>query len=269
LGPADRRADLGKRSKNGTGGDIPCPDGCHMKAVFISDVHLRSEKDLRYQRVLGFLNRLRGEVDDLFIAGDFFDFWFCRNGDIYPPFQKVVGKLWELRDSGTRLHIFEGNHDFSMGSWFFEKNGVDVFPEWAEFALDGERILISHGDTVDISNVRYMMLRKILRSRAFCRLESMIPSKVIWKIAALSSSVSKGLTIESKEILVEKMKEFSLRKFEEGFDAVVLGHCHIPVLRQFEISGRTKTFAALGDWIEHYSYLLFERGRFTLSYDRP
>lgn len=239
-----------------------------MKAVFISDVHLRSEKDARYELVMGFLSRLKGDVDHLFIAGDFFDFWFCRNGDVFPPFQNVVGKLLELRDNGTRIHIFEGNHDFSMGPWFFGKDGVDVFPGWADFTLDGERILISHGDTVDVSNIRYMLLRKILRSRAFGRLESMIPSKVIWKIAALSSSISKGLTIESKEILVEKMNEFSLKKFEEGFDAVILGHCHLPVLRQVEVSGRTKTFAALGDWIEHCSYLSFEKGRFSLLFYR-
>jgi len=30
-----------------------------------------------------------------------------------------------------------------------------------------------------------------------------------------------------------------------------------------------KTFAALGDWMEHYSYLSFEEGRFTLSFYRP
>lgn len=217
---------------------------------------------------MAFLDGLRGRVDDLFIAGDFFDFWFSRDGDIYPPFQGVTGKLLELRDSGTKLHIFEGNHDFSMGSWFFQRNGVDVFPEWAEFTLDGERILVSHGDTVDIANVRYMMLRRILRSRVFRRMESLIPAKVLWKAAALSSSVSKGMTLESKEILAGKMEDFALKKFEEGFDAVILGHCHLPVLKQYEIGGRTKTFVALGDWIEHYSYLLFETGRFTLAFCR-
>jgi UDP-2,3-diacylglucosamine hydrolase len=239
-----------------------------VKAVFISDIHLRSEKDSRYERMLAFLEQLQGDVDDLFIAGDFFDFWFCRDGDIYPPFQEVVGKLLELRNRGIRLHLFEGNHDFSLGPCLFEKDHVDVFQEWAEFTLDGERMLISHGDTVDTSNVRYMVLRKILRSRAFGRVESLLPARLLWKIAALSSSISKGLTIESRTVLAEKMKAFARQKFEEGFDAVILGHCHLPLLEQYEIGGRRKTFAVLGDWIDHYSYLLFEKGIYRLAYYR-
>lgn len=240
-----------------------------MKAVFISDVHLRSDTDKSYCDVLGFLEGQKGGVDHLFIAGDFFDFWFCGNGRVYPPFQGVVRKLLELRDKGARIHIFEGNHDFSMSSYFAGYDGVEVFPDWGEFTLEGTRILISHGDTVDSTNIRYLTFRKILRSRAFRRLESMIPPAVLWKIAALSSSVSKGLTLESQEILAGKMNAFSLRKFEEGYDAVILGHCHIPVIKTYEMDGRTKVFAALGDWIDHCSYLLFEHGRFTLSYYRP
>lgn len=239
-----------------------------MKAVFVSDVHLRSEKDARYERALSFLDGLRGGIDHLFIAGDFFDFWFCRNGNLYPPFQKVVGRLLELRDSGARLHIFEGNHDFSMGPWFAGQRDVDVHPGWAEFTLEGERVLISHGDTVDTSNIRYLALRKMLRSRAFAGLESLIPAGFLWNMAALSSSLSKGLTLASREKLVGKMRQFSLNKFHEGFDAVILGHSHMPVLEHYDVDGRRKTFAALGDWIDHYSYLTFEKGVYTLSFYR-
>jgi len=239
-----------------------------MKAVFISDMHLRSERDERYEHALSFLDGLRGGIDHLFIAGDFFDFWFCKNGDLYPPFQKVVGRLQELSDSGARIHLFEGNHDFSMGSWFSGYNGVDVHPDWAEFSLEGERILISHGDTVDTSNIRYLTLRKFLRSRVFAGLESLIPAGVLWNVAAMSSSLSKGLTLASKEKLVEKMRRFSLMKFEEGFDAVILGHCHMPVLEQYNIDGRRRTFVALGDWIDHYSYVTFEKGCYSLLFYR-
>ena len=240
-----------------------------MKAVFISDSHLRNGKDARYQRMLSFLEQLQDDVDDLFVAGDFFDFWFCRNGNIYPPFREVVGKLLDLRNRGIRIHLFEGNHDFSLGPCFQGKNHVDVFPGWAEFTLDGERVLISHGDTVDTANVRYLMLRKILRSRTFGQVESLMPSSVLWKIAAWSSSISKGLTLESRTVLAEKMRTFARKKFEEGFDAVVLGHCHLPLLEHYDIRGRRKTFAVLGDWIEHFSYLLFEEGTYRLEYYRP
>jgi UDP-2,3-diacylglucosamine hydrolase len=81
----------------------------------------------------------------------------------------------------------------------------------------------------------------------------------------MSSTVSKELTIEPETVIANKMEAFALEKFQEGFDAVILGHCHIPILKEFEINGRAKTFATLGDWIRYHSYLTYEDGRFTLS----
>jgi UDP-2,3-diacylglucosamine hydrolase len=240
-----------------------------MKSVFIADTHLRDEGQEGYRYVLDFLDGLRGRINHLFIAGDFFDFWFCGNGNIYPPFQKAVDRLLVLRDSGARIHLFEGNHDFSMGPCFAGQEGLDVFPDWADMTIDGNRIFISHGDTVDAANIRYLTLRKMLRSRTFLRVQEMVPPAVLWKLAAFSSSLSKGLTLESQDKLAGKMNAFALTKFQEGFDTVIFGHCHRPVLKQYDIGGRTKTFAAVGDWIDHYSYLLFEGGGFTLSFYRP
>ncbi len=239
-----------------------------MKAVFISDAHLKSERDRGYQYLLAFMEDLKGRIDDLFVVGDFFDFWFCGNGRVYPPFQPVIDGLLGLKESGVRVHLFEGNHDFSLGSYFTEK-GVEVFADWADLTLDGQRFLISHGDTVDTSNIRYLALRAVLRTAAFCRVQKWVPAAVLWKIADASSRASKGLTLESQDILAGIMKSFSLKKFAEGFDAVILGHCHRPILHQVEIGGRRKTFATLGDWIEHYSYLIFEDGNFTLSFFQP
>jgi UDP-2,3-diacylglucosamine pyrophosphatase LpxH len=48
-------------------------------------------------------------------------------------------------------------------------------------------------------------------------------------------------------------------------DAVILGHCHQAILREERIGGRPRTFALLGDWIVHNSYLLYENGHFTLN----
>ncbi|MBU1745010.1 MAG: UDP-2,3-diacylglucosamine diphosphatase, partial [Proteobacteria bacterium] len=54
-------------------------------------------------------------------------------------------------------------------------------------------------------------------------------------------------------------------KFQEGYDAVILGHCHKPTLREAIYDGRRKTFATLGDWISGDSYLSYHDGRFALN----
>jgi UDP-2,3-diacylglucosamine hydrolase len=239
-----------------------------MRAVFISDAHLRSDRGEGYHRVLRFLDSLAGTVEHLFIVGDFFDFWFCGNGHIYPPFQKPIEKILRLQRMGVTVHLFEGNHDFSLGPYFRSK-GIEVYPDWADLTLEGQRFLISHGDTVDRANIRYLLLRSILRARFLFWVEERMPPGLLWKIAAASSSASKGLTLESQDVLAGKMKAFSLKKFEEGVDAVVLGHCHRPILQQYEVAGRKKVFVALGDWIDHFSFLVFEGGNFTLSFYNP
>jgi UDP-2,3-diacylglucosamine hydrolase len=62
------------------------------------------------------------------------------------------------------------------------------------------------------------------------------------------------------------MLAFSMDKFREGFDTVILGHSHQPVLKEFIMDGRQKTFATLGDWTRHMSYLLCEDGHYRLCY---
>ena len=250
-----------------------------MKAIFLSDVHLKGTADPACHRLIRFLKGLRGRaaadvrdvsndrltVDHLFIVGDFFDFWFARGDVIYPGFRPIVDRVAALQDEGVRISLCEGNHDFFLADYFSGRLGLEVYPEWAEFTIDGLRMLVSHGDTVDRDNRRYLALRGFLRSAFACRLQRLLPLNFLWRVARLSSEMSKGMSDGSEERLAKIMHQFALRKFGEGYDAVVLGHCHKPILRQEQSNGRQKTFATLGDWITHDSYLRYDDGRFFLN----
>ena len=71
-------------------------------------------------------------IDDLYIAGDLFDFWFCQKEKINPEFKPVINKLIELQKAGIRIHLSEGNHDFFMGEYFRDVLGMEVFEEMNE-----------------------------------------------------------------------------------------------------------------------------------------
>lgn len=241
-----------------------------MKSIFLSDAHLKSRRDPCYADLLGFLDGLRDAgVGRLFIAGDFFDFWFCKDHDIYPEFQEIIELLVRLKTSGMRITLCEGNHDFFLKSYFGKKLGMDIFEDWAVIDLDGRKALLAHGDLVDRSNKKYMILRAILRSRLFYEIQTRTPSVILWRLARFSSYTSRNLSLESEERLARIMLAFSMEKFREGFDAVILGHSHQPVLREFSIDGRSKFFATLGDWTRHKSYLQCEEGRYRLCYYQP
>ncbi len=208
-------------------------------------------------------------IDDLYILGDFFDFWFSAGAFVYPEFRDVVDMLADLKERGIRIHICEGNHDFFLAGYFARHLGMEVIGEWATLNLEGHRVLISHGDTVDGKNRRYLLLRSVLRSNFFYKLQRALPLPFLWRIARISSRLSKEMTAESSEALAKKMRTFAQRKFKDGFDAVILGHCHKHLLEETRVNGTKKMLALLGDWVHHYSYLCYEDGNFFLANFRP
>ena len=257
-----------------------------MKAIFISDAHLKRATDKRYAQLMNFLGDIKdgkarfmvnsdelgkgaAPIDDLYIVGDLFDFWFCQKEKIYPEFKLIINKLIELQKAGIRIHFFEGNHDFFMKEYFHDVLGMEVFEEQADIKLDNLQALIAHGDMADKTNIKYILFRKLSRSRLFYHFQRFIPSSIRWVLASVSSTASRKMNIEKNSVLLEKMLSFARDKFKEDYDAIVLGHCHEPVLRHYVAEGKKKTFVALGDWIKHYSFLYYENRKFFLGYYRP
>lgn len=259
-----------------------------MKALFISDAHLRASNTPGYRNLMEFLDSLEGkgngavktrqkqgktqecgkkftDVGDLYILGDFFDFWFAAGAFIYPEFRDIVEMLANLKERGIRVHLCEGNHDFFLSDYFARQLGMEVIGEWATINLEGHRVLISHGDTVDSRNRRYLLLRSFLRSSFFYKLQRALPISLLWRIAQISSRLSNKLTAETADTLAKRMRLFARRKFKDGFDVVILGHCHKHLLEESEVSGFKKTLVLLGDWMEQYSYLCYENGDFHLA----
>ena len=96
--------------------------------------------------------------------------------------------------------------------------GMTVVTEWADVTADGRRLLLAHGDTLDRSNRRHLLLRSFLRSNFFYRLQRIIPLPILWKVARATSDLSMNLSRKSAEDLAKKMHSFSLAKFAEGFE---------------------------------------------------
>lgn len=257
-----------------------------MKAIFISDAHLRKSSDERYKKIMDFFDDIKEGniqsiadlegtdtnkelIDDLYIAGDFFDFWFCTKEKINPDFKPVIEKLIELKKAGIRVHLCEGNHDFFMKEYFHDVLGMEVYEEFAEAKPDNLNALIAHGDTADSANTANLFFRKVLRSRAFYNFQRFMPASIRWTIARLCSTTSKELTVENGDALLKKMSSFALTRFQKGFDAVILGHCHVPSVNYYTIADKKRVFVTLGDWIRHYSFLYYENNNFFLRHYQP
>jgi len=256
-----------------------------MRAIFLADAHLKGSLDEGYQKCMHFFDGLQGrapaprgkrfaennvksrEIDLLVIAGDFFDFWFERNGRIYPEFEPIVKNIARLKNQGVRICICEGNHDFYLADYFEKRLGIEVYPDEMELLLDGLRVYVSHGDTVDRRNRGYLALRRFLRSSFLYRLQKAVPLSLLFSIARASSGISREMAAGAQKRIVDTMGLFAGEKFEDGFDAVILGHSHAESLRQETGGdGKTRIFATLGDWIGRYTYLEYDSGRFSMKH---
>jgi UDP-2,3-diacylglucosamine hydrolase len=259
-----------------------------MKAIFIADAHLRRSREPGYRALVHFIRRLqaagpegktageeRGKpsaapipVTDLFLVGDVFDFWFSRKERIYPEFTELIDGLKRLRDQGIRIHLFEGNHDFYLEDYFSVTLGMNVYKDWAVIEDENRKMLVGHGDLVDQSNLRYLRLRGFLRSPFVFGLQRFLPLRLLWRIARFSSDMSKEIMGGADERIVKAMDLFAQDKFQEGFDAVILGHCHRAQLTKRLVGGKERYFATLGDWLCHNSYLHYDHGHYVLGSEK-
>lgn len=237
-----------------------------MRKIFIADAHLKCETDENYRLLLDFLGELPGNTDTLFILGDLFEFWIGYPEVPFSHYLPVLERLRQLHDKGIEIVYFEGNHDFHMGPFFEETLKARVFRGPAIFDLGGKKVYLCHGDQVNRADYGYRLLRLILHSRLIRAAIPLVPPAAASCIAEWMARGSRG-NHQARRIkwdFAAIIREFAAARFNEGNDAVVVGHFHLPLFEQ-TANGRPRTLLSLGDWINHYSYGEWENGKFSLK----
>lgn len=232
---------------------------------FISDVHLGGQKpDIEQQkeaRLCVWIRGLRGRAQRLYIVGDLFDFWFEYRTVIPCRGAKVLFALYDLISSGTDVYCVGGNHDFWLGSYLSDEVGIVLVQGPMEVKHQGVHLYIAHGDGLWEKDVGYQILQRVLRSPLSIALFRLLhPDLGAW-IAQVVSRTSRNQMSESKFLrLKESYRAFADTKLEAGFDAIILGHLHVPLLER-RTSG---ILVILGDWTRHCTYAKLENGALSL-----
>ncbi len=233
-----------------------------MKDIFLADAHLLDPADDNYKRLLTFLRQQRGTIRNLVMLGDIFEFWLGYRHTVFAPFVPLLEELRLQRESGTELIFVEGNHDFHLGRYFSETLKCRILPDGGALELDGKRVFIAHGDLVNPADRGYRLLRSFLRCRLSRLLLPLVPPDWAWGVSRWASHQSSRRKKASQRYLPEELlQNFARERFAEGYDAVLIGHFHIPLYRQLD----GKLLICLGDWIEQDSYAVFENGAFALK----
>jgi UDP-2,3-diacylglucosamine hydrolase len=96
---------------------------------------------LAKKNFVAWLDEIKKDAEAIFILGDLFDFWFEYKTVVPKGFVRVLGKLAEIRDSGTPIYFFVGNHDLWMHDYFETELNIPVFHAPQEFLIDKKKVL--------------------------------------------------------------------------------------------------------------------------------
>lgn len=208
-----------------------------------------------------FLHSIEGS-SRLYLAGDIFDFWFEYRSVIPRYYGDILESIGRLAESGTEVFITGGNHDHWFGSYLPDTLGVKILPAATIHEIQGRRVMITHGDNLLPGDYGYKALKALIRSRPVIGFAKLFHPDLLYAFASSFSRTSKGLTQGKTRACADRLTEMAEEHFfNDGNDAFVMGHVHIPRLNEF--SG--KTFIILGDWETHFSYARLEGGIFTLE----
>ena len=240
------------------------------KIYFISDVHLGAPalKNNKARELLfaKWLDDISDDVEELYLMGDIFDFWYEYKKVVPRGFTRILGRIANLTDRGIPVHYFPGNHDLWVFDYLPEETGVEVHHREIIKTIKGKKFFLAHGDGLDPYDKGYNQLKKVFTNKTARWIFSRIhPNFALYIAHRWSKSSRLSKMISKNDFLV---KNEGLYKFAGNFlqneivDYFIMGHRHIMV--DVEMTNKTR-FILLGDWINYFSYGMFDGENFELK----
>jgi len=227
-----------------------------------SDVHLGAIPDESEAEFLAWLEEVAAVAPRIVLNGDLFDYWFEYGRVIPRGYTRALGLLAEIVDSGVRVDLTGGNHDWWGGSYLEEEVGLHFHREPVRMELAGHRTLLAHGDGLGPGDLGYKLLKSVLRSLPFRWAFRWIHPDVGGWIAGRASVTHRRvqppseLDRERSDVLADWA--LSRLERERSLDLVLLGHTHVPRIDEAASGG---WYVNSGDWVWHRSYVVLREGR--------
>ena len=238
-----------------------------MSALFISDLHLDAARPDIATQFLEFLRTEAVGAQSLYILGDLFEAWIG-DDDPDPQVRRVMHALKELTARGVLCRIMHGNRDFLIGRRFCRETGVGLLRDGTVIELQGQRVLLMHGDTLCTDDHAYQRLRRIVRNpcvQGVLRCLSLRQRRALAQRMRAGSKTHISTAEQAQPYIMDVNQEavvHALRQHRADF--LVHGHTHRPAVHQVAVDGTLKTRIVLGDWYEQGSVLRWNAAGFEL-----
>ena len=173
----------------------------------------------------------------------------------------------ELVDKGINIHLNVGNHDLWMKDYLEKECGIQIHHQPIIIKEHNKKIYISHGDDITKNNIPIRIINRIFRNKIcqwlFSRIHPDTALKIghAWSRHSRKSGASPPYLGEGKEDL----EQFCINHHVKNTDIhyYIFGHRHLPL--DINIAKNCR-YISVGDWINHYSYAILEKGEIRLEY---
>jgi UDP-2,3-diacylglucosamine hydrolase len=236
-----------------------------MARLFVSDVHLDASAPEATEQFIQFLRDEGSRAEALYILGDLFEVWI---GDDDPDSEKgrIISGLRELTCGGVAGFVIHGNRDFLLGRGFCDRTGLRLLPDPVVMELDGERVLVTHGDALCTDDHAYQELRSTVRTAEWQRRFLALPFEVRQRFATKARAGSKAHTARAAPVIQDvnpAAVELAYRTTRAR--RIIHGHTHRSGIHDTVVDGAPVQRIVLGAWYEEGSYLVYDGGRYELK----
>ncbi|WP_210394872.1 UDP-2,3-diacylglucosamine diphosphatase [Motiliproteus sediminis] len=219
-----------------------------MTTLFISDLHLQSQRPHITRAFFNLLHHQARDADALYILGDLFDVWI--GDDERTPLQnEVAAEIAALVKHGTPVYLIHGNRDFMIGDDYCQRAGLTLLPDPSTIDLYGQRALLMHGDSLCTDDKGYQRYRRFIRSSFIRWLQDYVSLTSRQKIGRLIRGKS-AETNQYKSRALQDINRDAAREAMERSQATVLihGHTHRPGVDPIGTRMGQGERIVLGDW---------------------
>ena len=234
------------------------------QTIFISDLHLSEDTPALNQLFFQALNNWKGQIDALYILGDFFDIWVGDDDD--SPFIQSIIQALKHFTTETPIYFIHGNRDFLLGQQFAQATGIILLPEQQLIHLYGKPYLLLHGDELCTDDLAYQQFRLQSRNplwQGAVLMKPLAERKLLAGQIRMMSETKKnaeGLS-QISDVTETGVQTTLITVFNQigEFPALIHGHTHRPNSHEHIINNTIVKRYVLQDWEgEQGGYLVID-----------
>lgn len=236
-----------------------------VEILVISDLHLGTV-GCNADQLLKYLKSIKPKK--VILNGDIIDAWQFKKKYFPKSHMLVVKHIMGLIAKGVKVYYVTGNHDEMLRKFVGFKVGSFKIVNKVVLKLNGQKAWFFHGDVFDVTMQHSKWLARLgaVGYDLLIHINRLV-NNISQKMGKGRISLSKRIkdSVKSAVSFINNFEQTAAElAIEQGYDYVVCGHIHQPVIKKVKTKQGSVTYLNSGDWIENLTALEYNNGSWEI-----